>query len=605
MSNRRSWAKVAALGATLLSARAAGAQESLGGFSLNQLDPSVAGDDFFAVPSAHTAGHLVPRAYLMYDHAFDPLLTDAGAIVSHQGFLRANGSITFFNHLLIGVDVPVAVMQAGDDPTFGLVTVASPDSPEMGDVRLDLRGSLYGSYRDPLQVGLGARFYFPTASSDSLAGEGAPRVQPQAALSGRVGEEHALLYTASFGWMARGPENPHTLTFGAGVGGTFFDDILQVQAELFGAHLLGDDPPLATRSIQVVTPTRTSLELLAGAKLRVLGGLTLGAAGGPGLTDGAGTPTARVLGMIGWAPIPERDRSHEDDDGDGVRNGVDACPEVKGMENDDPKRNGCAPPDRDDDKIADALDACPSLKGRANADPTRNGCPADYDRDGVADAEDACPNQIGVASADPKRHGCPGEVDSDLDGIADRVDACPKQKGSRSDDLSKNGCPTKDGDGDGIADVDDACPNERGFSNPDKAHHGCPKDVRVTTGEIVILRQVTFKLAQASLDQTVDPVSDDLLTEVRDVIQQHPEIETIEVQGHADDSGAAELNKQLSQQRADAVRKWLVSRGIDPKRLVPRGYGSSIPIASNTTDEGRQKNRRVQFVITKTRTDKK
>jgi outer membrane protein OmpA-like peptidoglycan-associated protein len=134
--------------------------------------------------------------------------------------------------------------------------------------------------------------------------------------------------------------------------------------------------------------------------------------------------------------------------------------------------------------------------------------------------------------------------------------------------------------------VDDACPNERGFSNPDKAHHGCPKDVRVTTGEIVILRQVTFKLAQASLDQTVDPVSDDLLTEVRDVIQQHPEIETIEVQGHADDSGAAELNKQLSQQRADAVRKWLVSRGIDPKRLVPRGYGSSIPIASNTTDEG-------------------
>jgi OOP family OmpA-OmpF porin len=210
MSNRRSWAKVAALGATLLSARAAGAQESLGGFSLNQLDPSVAGDDFFAVPSAHTAGHLVPRAYLMYDHAFDPLLTDAGAIVSHQGFLRANGSITFFNHLLLGVDVPVAVMQAGDDPTFDLVTVASPDSPEMGDVRLDLRGSLYGSYRDPLQLGLGARFYFPTASSDSLAGEGAPRVQPQAALSGRVGEEHALLYTASV--RLDGRADPRTRT---------------------------------------------------------------------------------------------------------------------------------------------------------------------------------------------------------------------------------------------------------------------------------------------------------------------------------------------------------------------------------------------------------
>ncbi|NUP09872.1 MAG: OmpA family protein [Polyangiaceae bacterium] len=583
----------------MFSAAEANAQESLGGFALNQFDPSPAGDDFFSVPSAHTDGHLVPRAYFMYDHAFDPLVAGDGAIVSHQGFLRANGSITFFKRLLIGVDVPVAIVQSGDDPQVGTVTIASPDSVEMGDVRLDIRGSLYGQYRDPVQVGLGARFYFATAGEDSLAGEGKPRVQPQAAISGRVGEEHAFLYTASFGWMARGPENPHTLTFGAGVGGTFFDDIFQVQAELFGNHLVGDDPPISTPNISVVAPTRTSLELLGGAKLRVLGGLTFGVAAGPGLTDGIGTPTARVLGMIGWAPIPERDRSGEDDDADGITNGVDACPTVKGVENDDPKRNGCAPPDRDEDKIPDALDACPSIKGRPNADETRNGCPADYDRDGVADAEDACPNQRGVASSDPKRHGCPGEVDTDLDGIADRSDACPNVKGSRSDDPSKNGCPAPDGDKDGIADVDDACPSERGFPNPDKAHHGCPKEVRVTSGEIVILRQVRFKFGQSALDQTVDPVSDDLLTEVRDVIQEHPEIETIEVQGHADDMGTADFNKTLSQQRAEAVRRWLTTRGIDPKRLVAKGYGSTVPVASNTTDEGRQRNRRVQFVIIK------
>ena len=97
----------------------------------------------------------------------------------------------------------------------------------------------------------------------------------------------------------------------------------------------------------------------------------------------------------------------------------------------------------------------------------------------------------------------------------------------------------------------------------------------------------------------VDPVSDELLTEVRDVIQQHPEIEVIEVQGHADDVGTPQVNKQISDRRAEAVRGWLVKKGIDPKRLAAHGYGSAVPLAPNTTEEGRAKNRRVQFVITK------
>ena len=248
--------------------------------------------------------------------------------------------------------------------------------------------------------------------------------------------------------------------------------------------------------------------------------------------------------------------------------------------------------------MSDAVDACPSLKGRANDDPTRNGCPADYDRDGIPDADDACPNQKGVASVEPERHGCPGDLDRDLDGIADKVDACPTQKGSKNEDPSKHGCPVADGDGDGIADLEDACPNERGEPNAfDHTKHGCPREVRVTTGEIVILKQIRFKFGESSVDQTIDPLSDDLLTEVRDVILQHPEIEVIEVQGHADDVGTADFNQKLSKARADAVAKWLVRKGIDKKRLVARGYGANHPVAPNTTDEGRQRNRRVQFVI--------
>jgi outer membrane protein OmpA-like peptidoglycan-associated protein len=571
---------------------------TVGGLGLNQLNPAPAGDDFVAVQGAQASGHLVPRAYLMFDYAVEPLLLAPGALVSDQGFLRLDASLSLFDRILVAVDVPVALVQRGDDPQVGLLTLASPSGVEMGEVRLDVRGRLYGDYRDPLQLALGGRFFFPTSGSDSFAGEGTPRVEPIGSVGGRVGEETAFLYGAHFGWMLRGPRIPHSLDYGAAAGVSFADDLVQVNAELFGSTFLGKSEPLDTPDVTIAAPTRTSLEFLGSAKLRVAEGLVIGAGAGPGITDGLGTPTVRALGFVGWAPMPARDRSGEDDDGDGVLNGVDACPSDKGVASDDPKKNGCTPPDRDGDKVVDTVDACPSLPGRPNADATRNGCPSDYDRDGIADSDDACPNQRGVASIEPARNGCPGEVDSDLDGIADKTDACPNEKGSRNDEPSKNGCPTKDGDLDGIADREDACPNEKGLPSTDKAKNGCPKDVRVHQGEIVILRQVRFKVGEASLSQTVDPVSDDLLTEVRNVILEHPEIEKIEVQGHADDTGSKDLNEALAQQRADAVKKWLVSKGIDGKRLVAKGYGARVPIDSNATEEGRQRNRRVQFVIT-------
>jgi outer membrane protein OmpA-like peptidoglycan-associated protein len=226
--------------------------------------------------------------------------------------------------------------------------------------------------------------------------------------------------------------------------------------------------------------------------------------------------------------------------------------------------------------------------------PKRHRKPADRDHDGIPDKDDACPDDPGVPSEDPAKNGCPPPPpDRDGDGIPDRDDACPDVKGVASSDPVQNGCPP-DTDGDGIRDDVDACPNEKGVPDPDPQKNGCPKAVRVTEGEIVIMDQVQFKTGSA----VILPISDDLLRQVAGVLAEHPEITKVEVQGHTDNRGGKNYNRKLSQKRADAVRKWLVNYGqVDSGRLSSHGYGMEEPTSDNTTSEGRQKNRRVQFKI--------
>jgi len=199
-----------------------------------------------------------------------------------------------------------------------------------------------------------------------------------------------------------------------------------------------------------------------------------------------------------------------------------------------------------------------------------------------------------VRTDDPTTNGCPPPPpDRDGDGILDKDDACPDLKGVKSDDPTQNGCPP-DSDGDGIRDDVDACPHEKGKPNEDPQKNGCPTAVRVTDQEIIILEQVQFKTGSA----VIKKASDDLLTQVAMVLAEHPEIVKLEVQGHTDNRGGKKYNKRLSEKRAAAVKKWLVTRGsVDPGRLTSHGYGMEEPIADNGTADGRQQNRRVQFKI--------
>src|SRR5262249_43694822 len=91
------------------------------------------------------------------------------------------------------------------------------------------------------------------------------------------------------------------------------------------------------------------------------------------------------------------------------------------------------------------------------------------------------------------------------------------------------------------------------------------------------------------------PGAEVYLRQVLDVLQKHPEVLKMEVQGHTSSEGGPEYNMRLSNDRAKAVVTWLVEHGIDAKRLVPQGYGLTQPLVPNTSEPNRQRNRRVQF----------
>lgn len=553
--------------------------------------PSPAGDRFFGVPSPYVPGALAFHGGVALDYAHGTLsLVDAddkvlARVVEHQLLLDVNLALALFNRLEISADMPFAVVNRGDGTIIvGNGVFASPDGPGLSDLRLGVRGRLFGEYFDPFQIAIGGYFWAPTATKEEFLGSGF-RAEPHLLIGGRADR---FVYATKAGVMLAQErqdlgalELGHRFQWGVGLG-VLVGAKRQVQ---LGAETSG--------AFQLLDPATDTMngEVLAGVKWRAVSPLEIGVAAGPGFTNGPGTPDVRAVLSVQYTP--EVRPPEADDDRDGIENGRDACPKVPGKPNADPGKNGC-PPDRDGDGILDEEDACVDVRGVRSRDPRKNGCPPERDRDGdrIRDDDDACPDVAGERSSDPKRNGCP--PDRDGDGVVDADDACVDIPGVATPSKQDNGCPP-DTDGDGFRDDMDACPREKGVADADPSKRGCPKLVRVTAKEIVILEQVQFDTGRA----TIKPASNGLLESVAQVLGEHPEILEIEVQGHTDDRGAAGLNAKLSQDRAEAVRAALVSRGIAASRLVARGYGSKQPIESNTTDAGRQKNRRVQFVVLK------
>lgn len=562
-------------------------------FALDQFEPAPAGDRFFGVQGGDPGGHVNPRLMLLGEYAYRPLVLfrndgddRVASVVSDQLFAHLSVGLGLWKDLSISANLPLAIVTTGDSPSAGGLAFNSPSGAALGDLRLAARYRFLGSATDAAQLSLAGSLWLPTGDRDKYAGDGAVRGQPALVFNG---ETSSLVYSLNAGIVLRS-ERAFTsvkvgtqFNFGGGLALLLADRKLQIGPELYGA----------TVTSSAFGRDNTNFEGVLGAKYRV-SAWVLGAGAGPGFARGLGTPTARVIASITFAPIADEAPPPADRDHDGILDVDDACPDTAGIASDRAAFNGC--PDTDHDGVFDKEDACVDEKGVRSDDPKQNGCPLpeDRDKDGVPDAEDACVDVPGLKSDNPKLNGCP--KDSDGDGIYDVDDACVDIPGLKTEDPATNGCPG-DSDGDGIRDDRDACPHEKGKREPDPDKNGCPQLVRVTNGEIAVLQQVQFK----TNSDVILPASDALLEEVAGVLREHEEITEIEIQGHTDNRGNPAYNKGLSQRRAQSVQRWLTSKGhIEASRLTARGFGQELPIADNDTDEGRQKNRRVQFKIVHT-----
>jgi OmpA-OmpF porin, OOP family len=218
----------------------------------------------------------------------------------------------------------------------------------------------------------------------------------------------------------------------------------------------------------------------------------------------------------------------------------------------------------------------------------------DSDNDGIIDTDDICPTLAGSTVT----NGCP---DKDGDGIADNNDSCPDIAGT----AKYKGCPIPDTDGDGVNDEEDKCPAQAGSNT----NNGCPivekepqpivKEKEVVVDQKVVeqinmnAKQIAFRFGKAALTTDSYAVLDEIVNLLKDADVK------IKVEGHSSLEGNPKSNLKLSQERADNVKNYLVSKGIAAERITSIGYGSTRPLVKGATEKANIQNRRVEISIEK------
>lgn len=619
----------------MLAAGVASAQQE-GEFSVQRFEPAPGPNNFVTVEGARVTGDMAWSVGLFGNYAHRPfvvrscisetncdeankLLNDDIAVVRDLITADVLASLAPISRLQIGLRIPLSYVNGdGVDTVRGQPATGGLSGFGLGDPTLEGKYRFFGEPDTPLVLGAGAFVSGPVGhamAEGKYIGYSSPVVGLRGiadfqagALS--LGGNLAALYrsSATLGSTELGPE----FRYGGAVGYNV-SPVFKLVGEGYGGT------KFSTKN------GTNSLEALGAVQIMPLrSGFSFTLGGGAGVIQGVGVPMFRGFAGILYS------HTATDTDGDGIPDDVDQCPtepeDFDGFEDED----GCPDPDNDGDTIPDDRDKCPNQPETFNDYQDDDGCPdeiPDRDKDGIADSEDKCPDAGGeVIRVKGPHYGCP---DRDKDGIPDHLDKCPDEPEDTDGYMDEDGCPDPDNDGDGIPDVEDQCVDVPG----PKDNHGCPyedkdKDgipdhldkcpdepenyngyqdddgcpdnrptlVTQTADAIEIQGSVEFATNSSKI---VGAKSFQILDGVASLMVHNLRIQQVEVQGHTDNRGGEAANKKLSQDRAEAVVKYLTEKGVQASRLTAVGYGQEKPIADNNTNAGRQKNRRVEFKITR------
>ncbi len=442
-----------------------------------------------------------------------------------------------FDRLQLDLALPIYLVNDGrfNDTDIRGATV--------GDLNFRAKYGLLSSLTAPVGLGIGVEVGIPTGDGKAFVGAGSFTVTPRLLVDTRFSTPIGttkLMANVGARWLDErrvyDADLSTQLVYGAGAEIEVVERVLSLGVEVFGGSQFDDFFAKAASS---------PLELMAGAKISTDDGFTITAGAGGGLIGGYGTPDFRaIVGLMYTLPMDEP-----------VEEVESLCPDVPA-----------------DYEGALDEDGCPVEEEVVEVEP---GCVVPEGYEGLVD-EDGCPL-----------------LDSDGDGIPDITDKCPNEPEDMDGFQDEDGCPELDNDNDGIPDSEDECPNEPGLAK----YKGCPapeqKVVR-EKAEIRIMDKVFFDTGKSEvLEQSFD-----LLDEVGLVLRTNPDITKIEIAGHTDHAGKADLNRKLSQERAESVMNYLVTkRGISADRMVARGYGPDEPIDTSKSKAAMAKNRRVEFRI--------
>ncbi|HVZ70783.1 MAG TPA: OmpA family protein [Polyangia bacterium] len=540
--------------------------------------------------------------------------------------LQAAVGFTKLQHLglELGLVVPMTILSGHGSP--GDPGVANqPNTAKdytftkqgLGDLQVHPKIRLLNATRGGLGLAVIPSVILPTGDKNAFLGEGKTIFQPTVVVDGEMGYLGRFRVAVNGGARIRGGKSTFTddgtsfprtvggvnsftnagiavgneLIGGVGLSYGIVPQKFDVLGELYGLYGLDSKKIDFAGNQSALKPTA---EAIAGIKLYLARNSFFEVGGGWRVVNGYGGGAPRAfLGFIFEPSIGDRD-------GDGYKDDVDQCPDDPEDFDDFEDEDGCPDPDNDKDGILDVDDKCPNDPETKNGYQDEDGCPdnanLDRDGDGIPDDVDKCPDDPEDKDGFEDEDGCP-DPDNDKDGILDVNDLCPNDPEDKDGFEDQDGCPDPDNDKDRILDVNDKCPNEPETYNGFEDDDGCPDKGRVIVrkGKLEILDKIYFETDKDEIKQISFP----LLDAIAATLNGNPQIQLIEIQGHADERGDDAHNLDLTERRAASVRRALEERNVLPGRMKSHGYGETKPVCTQHNEDCWSQNRRVEFIILK------